>query len=54
MLIIYRKGEIRNQLVAWGADRERRLEGVLAVLTPLPLFTHLRRTRGNSYVMWGY
>lgn len=29
MLIIYRKGEIRNQLVAWGADRERRLEGVL-------------------------
>ena len=29
MLIIYRKGEIRNQLVAWGADREKRLEGVL-------------------------
>jgi hypothetical protein len=29
MLIIYRKGEIRNQLVAWGADRERQLEGKL-------------------------
>lgn len=30
MLIIYRKGEIRHQIVAWGADRERRLEGVPA------------------------
>ena len=27
MLIIYRKGEVLNQLVAWGADRERRVEG---------------------------
>ncbi|KAF8123753.1 thioredoxin-like protein [Boletus edulis] len=32
MLIIYRKGEIRNQLVAWGADRERRLEELEAIL----------------------
>ncbi|KAG6331264.1 hypothetical protein ID866_7828 [Astraeus odoratus] len=32
MLIMYRKGEIRNQLVAWGADRERRLEELEAVL----------------------
>ena len=27
MLIIYRDGEVQNQLVAWGGDRERRLEG---------------------------
>jgi hypothetical protein len=27
MIIVYRKGDIRNQIVAWGADRERRLEG---------------------------
>ena len=28
MFIIYRKGEVLNQLVAWGADRERRIEGM--------------------------
>lgn len=27
MFIIYRKGEVLNQLVAWGADRERKIEG---------------------------
>ncbi|KIY66640.1 thioredoxin-like protein [Cylindrobasidium torrendii FP15055 ss-10] len=27
MIIIYRKGEIRNQIIAWGSDRERRQEG---------------------------
>jgi hypothetical protein len=27
MIIVYRKGEIRNQVVAWGADRERSLDG---------------------------
>lgn len=31
MLIIYKKGEIQNQLVAWGADRERRIEGMPSV-----------------------
>ncbi|KAF7790975.1 hypothetical protein EIP86_001934 [Pleurotus ostreatoroseus] len=32
MLIIYRKGEIVNQIIAWGADRERKLEELEAVL----------------------
>ncbi|PCH38588.1 thioredoxin-like protein [Wolfiporia cocos MD-104 SS10] len=32
MLIIYRKGQILNQIVAWGADRERRLEELEAIL----------------------
>ncbi|KAI0713591.1 thioredoxin-like protein [Earliella scabrosa] len=32
MFIIYRKGEVLNQLVAWGADRERRIEELEAVL----------------------
>ncbi|KAL4065224.1 thioredoxin-like protein [Scleroderma yunnanense] len=32
MLIIYRKGEIRNQLISWSADRERRIEELEAVL----------------------
>ncbi|KAF9036792.1 thioredoxin-like protein [Panaeolus papilionaceus] len=27
MIIVYRKGEIRHQIVAWGADRERKQEG---------------------------
>lgn len=27
MFIVYKKGDIRNQIVAWGADRERRIEG---------------------------
>lgn len=27
MFIVYRKGDIRQQIVAWGADRERRQEG---------------------------
>jgi len=27
MILVYRKGEIKQQLVAWGADRERRIEG---------------------------
>ncbi|EMD34373.1 phosducin like protein [Gelatoporia subvermispora B] len=32
MFIVYRKGEVINQIVAWGADRERRLEELEAVL----------------------
>jgi len=32
MLIIYRKGEVVNQIVAWGADRERKVEELEAVL----------------------
>jgi len=32
MIIVYRKGDIRNQIVAWGADRERRIEELEAIL----------------------
>ncbi|OCH90639.1 thioredoxin-like protein [Obba rivulosa] len=32
MFIVYRKGEVINQIVAWGADRERILEELEAVL----------------------
>jgi len=32
MIIVYRKGDIRNQVVAWGADRERRVEELEALL----------------------
>ncbi|KAH9912083.1 thioredoxin-like protein [Amylocystis lapponica] len=32
MFIIYRNGEIRNQIVAWGGDRERQIEELEAVL----------------------
>ncbi|EIW60892.1 thioredoxin-like protein [Trametes versicolor FP-101664 SS1] len=32
MFIIYRKGEVLNQFVAWGADRERKIEELEAVL----------------------
>jgi hypothetical protein len=33
MFIVYKKGDIRNQITAWGADRERRIEGMPANLT---------------------
>ena len=29
MILVYRKGEVKQQFVSWGADRERRLEGML-------------------------
>ncbi|KAI0078150.1 thioredoxin-like protein [Panus rudis PR-1116 ss-1] len=29
MFIIYRNGEVLNQIVAWGADRERKIEGTI-------------------------
>ncbi|PPQ77584.1 hypothetical protein CVT25_011376 [Psilocybe cyanescens] len=32
MFIVYRKGDIRQQIVAWSADRERRLEELEAIL----------------------
>jgi hypothetical protein len=32
MFVVYRKGDIRNQVIAWGADRERRMEGESGVL----------------------
>ncbi|KAG5339721.1 hypothetical protein C0989_003971 [Termitomyces sp. Mn162] len=32
MIIVYKKGEIRNQIVAWGADQERRIEELEAIL----------------------
>lgn len=31
MFIIYRKGDVLNQIPSWGADRERRIEGKLSV-----------------------
>ncbi|RDB24011.1 Phosducin-like protein 3 [Hypsizygus marmoreus] len=32
MLIVYKKGEIRNQIIAWAADKERHLEELEAIL----------------------
>ncbi|TCD65814.1 hypothetical protein EIP91_002164 [Steccherinum ochraceum] len=32
MLIIYRNGDLLNQIVAWGADRERKIEELEAIL----------------------
>ncbi|KAF9011748.1 thioredoxin-like protein [Cyathus striatus] len=29
VFLMYRKGEVRNQIFSWGADRERRIEGSL-------------------------
>jgi hypothetical protein len=28
MILVYRKGEVKQQFVSWGADRERRIEGM--------------------------
>lgn len=35
MFIIYRKGEVVNQIVAWGGDRERKIEGYFHALRPV-------------------
>ncbi|KAG6845199.1 hypothetical protein H0H87_012526 [Tephrocybe sp. NHM501043] len=32
MLIVYKNGDIRNQIVAWAADQERRIEELEAIL----------------------
>ena len=56
MIIIYRKGDIRNQVVAWGADRERRVEGI-----PKPIilivwnvnWTWLHRVGSIVNGLWG-
>ncbi|KAF5386990.1 hypothetical protein D9615_001960 [Tricholomella constricta] len=32
MFIVYKKGDIRNQITAWGADKERRIEELEAIL----------------------
>jgi len=32
MILVYRKGDIRNQITAWGADRDRRPEELEAIL----------------------
>jgi hypothetical protein len=42
MLVVYRAGEIRQQAVAWGADRERRVEGASCPLG------RLQRTRADD------
>lgn len=34
MFIVYRKGQIVNQITAWGSGREQKLEGRLSVATP--------------------
>lgn len=45
MIIVYRKGDIRNQIVAWGADKERRLEGNLPSHIAGVNLTYVDRTR---------
>lgn len=55
MLIIYRDGEVQNQIVAWGGDRERRLEGESGSGDPPTnsrSFTRFNRTGGCVGVMW--
>jgi hypothetical protein len=47
MFIVYRKGDIRNQAIAWGADRERRVEGesgFVGLLRCRGILTHTFRT----------
>lgn len=54
MLLIYRDGEVQNQMVAWGGDRERRLEGESGWTGPSAEFaclTHCCRTGGRAGFM---
>jgi len=43
MIIVYRKGEIRNQIIAWGADRERKLEELEVLLIMAGAITPSKR-----------
>lgn len=53
MLIIYRDGEVQNQIVAWGGDRERRLEGESGCADPLTKsLTCRRRAGGRVGFVW--
>jgi hypothetical protein len=50
MFIIYKKGEILNQVVSWGADRERTLQGSLFLVTVAQSLIDLIFGRvGNSF-----
>jgi hypothetical protein len=37
MFIVYRKGQIVNQIIAWGSGGEQRLEGRVSVALKLDL-----------------
>lgn len=52
MLIIYRDGEVQNQVVAWGGDRERRLEGESDPPTRSTHLTRFDRTGSRVNLMW--
>ena len=53
MLIIYRDGEVQNQIVAWGGDRERRLEGKSGRSDP-PMKLRILRVLQNWRQCWSY
>jgi hypothetical protein len=55
MIIVYKGGEILNQVVAWGADRERRIEELEALLlvsgaVHIPKHRHEDHRRRSSSV----
>jgi hypothetical protein len=55
MLVVYRDGEVQNQIVAWGGDRERRLEGEFGYGDPSTKSASLAyfyRTGGCVGLMW--
>ena len=54
MLIIYRDGEVQNQIVAWGGDRERRLDGKSGHTGPWTEFASLMRVSQNWRPCWFY
>ena len=52
MFIIYRKGEVLNQIVAWGADRERKIEGKSLARLAISGSNMPLRARGGSHIGW--
>ncbi|KAF8655862.1 hypothetical protein AX16_002945 [Volvariella volvacea WC 439] len=48
MFIVYRKGEIRHQMVSWGADRLRRIEELEAVLVACGAILPPKESRNTS------
>lgn len=49
MFIIYRQGEIKNQIISWGADRERSLEELEAMLMMSSAIDHPDKMPSSSH-----
>jgi hypothetical protein len=51
MFIVYRRGDIVQQVVAWGADRDRRIEGLAHIFLCIWYLTSSRRAGSAAHTL---